>query len=139
MLEISDEDRKVLEANPLIKSVGENHVQFSHRFKTQALKLHSEGLRPSDVFRKLGVDPDIFRVDYPKKTISRWRKIVEAHGEKALMSERRGSGATGRPKKEKPKSEKALLARIATLEAQVDFLKKLRALGEKPESKKRSR
>lgn len=139
MSDFSEKDRRSLESNPLVQSVGPNQVQFTSKFKLKALKLHGEGLRPSDIFLKLGVDPNLFLQNYPKKCLSRWRKIVELHGEKGLEQERRGRGANGRPKKAELKTEKALLERIAILEAQVDFLKKLRALDEAPESKKRSR
>ncbi len=135
----SDKDRKSLESNPLVQSVGLNQVQFTAKFKLRALKLHAEGFGPSDVFLKLGVDPNFFLKDYPKKCLSRWKKIVETYGEKGLEQERRGKGATGRPKKAELKDEKALLARIAYLEAENDFLKKLRALAEEPENKKRIR
>ncbi len=139
MSDFSEKDRRSLESNHLVESVGPNQVQFTSKFKLKALKLHDEGLRPSDVFLKLGVDPNLFLKDYPKKCLSRWRKIVDTHGENGLEEERRGKGATGRPKKAELKDEKALLARIAYLEAENDFLKKLRALDEIPESKKRSR
>lgn len=139
MSKFSDKDRKSLESNPLIKTVGPNQVQFTAKFKIKALKLHDEGLRPSDIFLKLGVDPNLFVKEYPKKCLSRWKKIVELHGEEGLQKERRGKGATGRPKKAVLKDEKALRARIAILEAEVDFLKKIRALAEEPGNKKRTR
>lgn len=135
----SDKDRRSLESNPMVQSVGPNQVQFTAKFKLKAIQLHAEGLRPSTIFLKLGVDPNLFLENYPKKCIARWKKIVEAHGEKGFEQERRGKSATGRPKKAELKDEKALLARIAYLEAENDFLKKLRALDEEPESKKRSR
>lgn len=139
MPHFSEKDRRILESNPLVKSVGENQVQFTFKFKIQALKLHKDGLRPVDIFLKLGVDPNLFLPDYPKKSLARWKKIVETSGEDGLREERRGKGATGRPKQSEPRGEKALLEKIAVLEAQVDFLKKLRALAEKPERKKRTR
>lgn len=139
MSSFSEKDRRSLESNPLIQSVGPNQIQFTPKFKLKALKLHAEGFRPSDIFLKLGVDPNLFLKDYPKKCLSRWKKIVDTHGEKGLVQERRGKGATGRPKKAVLKDEKALLARIAYLEAENEFLKKLRALAEKEESKKLTR
>lgn len=139
MSSFSEKDRKSLESNPLVQSVGPNQIQFTAKFKMKALKLHSEGVRPSDVFLKLGVDPNLFLKEYPKKCLSRWKKIVESHGVEGLKEERRGKGSTGRPKKAQLKTENALLERIAYLEETVDFLKKLRALDEEPESKKRSR
>lgn len=139
MSSFSEKDRRILESNPFVQSVGPNQVQFTFKFKLKALNLHSQGIRPSDVFLKLGIDPNLFLSEYPKKCLSRWRKIVEVHGEEGLKEERRGKGSTGRPKKAELKTEKALLEKIAMLEAQVDFLKKLRALDEEPENKKRSR
>jgi len=130
MSKFSAKDRRSLESNPLVKSVGPNQVQFSAKFKLKALKLHENGFRPLDIFLKLGVDPNLFVESYPKKCLTRWKKIVEKHGEKGLKEERRGKCATGRPKKEALKDEKALRSRISILEAEIDFLKKLRALEE---------
>ncbi len=135
MSHFSDKGRRSLESSSWIKSVGANQVQFTAQFKLKALELQSEGLGPADIFLKLGIDPNLFLKNYPKKCLYRWRKIVEAHGPQGLEQERRGTGSTGRPKKEKPKGERALLERIAFLEEQVDFLKKLRALAEKPKNK----
>jgi hypothetical protein len=136
MSDFPEKDRRSLKSNPLVKSVGSKQVQFTSKFKLKALKLHDEGLRPSEIFLKLGVDPNLFLKDYPKKCLSRWKKIMDKHGKEGLDQERRGIGSTGRPKKPELKDEKALLARIAYLEAENDFLKKLRALAEKPENKK---
>ncbi len=139
MPHFSEKDRRSLESNPLVRSVGPNQVQFTAAFKLKALELHAAGLGPSDVFQNLGIDPNLFLKDYTKKCLSRWKKIVKVYGPKGLEQERRGKGATGRPKRKVPKGEAALLERIAVLEAQVDFLKKLRALAEKPERKRRTR
>lgn len=139
MPDFSEKDRRSLESNPLVQSVGLSQVQFTSKFKLKALKLHSDGLKPSDIFLKLGVDPNLFLKDYPKKCLNRWKKIMDTHGKEGLEQERRGKGAKGRPKKAELKDEKALFARIAYLEAENDFLKKLRALAEKPENKKRIR
>ena len=132
----SDKDRRSLQSNPMVQSLGETQVQFTLKFKLSALKLHKEGLRASDIFLKLGVDPNLFLKDYPKKCISRWKKIINVHGKKGLSEERRGKGSSGRQKKELLKSEKDLRARIAILEAEVDFLKKIRALAKNNEDKK---
>ena len=129
-MEISDKDRRILESNPLIEFVSESQVRFSPKFKIQALKLHQEGLKPTDVFLRLGVDPNIFQPAYPKKTLSRWKRIFEKSGVAGLKEEQRGKKATGRPKRMKLEGEAALRARIATLEAENNFLKKLKALVE---------
>ena len=138
MPKFSDKDRRLLEENPFVQSVGSNQVQFTAKFKLKALRLHKKGLRPSDIFLSLGIDPNLFLSEYPKKCLGRWKKIFESLGEDGFKEERRGKGASGRPKKEALKDEKALRARIAILEAEVDFLKKIKALAEEPNDKKRT-
>ena len=141
MPKFSEKDKKLFAACPHVLKVTDSHVHFSPAFKLQAIKLHGEGILPSDVFRKLGIDPLLFAESYPKKTIYRWEKIFEAEGEEGLREEKRGKQATGRPKKESKdlKGDAALRERIAYLEATVDFLKKLRALEEKSAKKKNLR
>lgn len=138
MLNLSESDRKSLLANRYVHAVTATQVQFTSEFKVKAIKLHENGLGPQDVFLKLGVDPLIFLPGYPKKCIFRWKKILSKEGEKGLKEEQRGKSSTGRPKKS-ANSEKSLLERIAFLEAENDFLKKLRALEEKYADKKGSR
>jgi transposase len=137
MSKFTEKDRKLLLSNRFVKSVSSSQVLFTPEFKLKALKMHAEGLSPSNIFLKLGIDPNLFLIEYPKKCLSRWSKIVEKSGEVAIKEERRGKGG-GRPKKSKLVGEKELRAKIAILEAEVDFLKKLRALGDKSESKKGS-
>ncbi len=129
-MQFSDKERRALEANPLVKAVSESTVQFSTKFKLKALQLQAQGLKPRGVFLKLGVDPNLFLEGYPKKCLDRWKRIVREVGEEGLKEERRGKKATGRPKKPRLETEKALRARIALLEAENDFLKKLKALVE---------
>lgn len=137
-MQFSESDRKSLLSNRYVESVTASQVQFTPEFKIKALKLHDKGLRPKDIFLQLGIDPLHFLPGYPKKCLSRWKKILEKDGEKGLKQEKRGKNATGRPK-QKLNSEKALLDRIAFLEEENDFLKKLRALEEKYANKKSSR
>ena len=138
MPKFSEKDRKSLLSNRFVKSVSLSQVQFTSEFKLKAIKMQDDGLAPSDIFLKLGIDPGLFLVAYPKKCLFRWRKIFEKSGEDGL-EERRGTVSSGRPKKAKLEGEKALRAQIALLEAEVDFLKKLRALEKKVEPKKGSR
>jgi hypothetical protein len=60
-------------------SVTESQVLFSLEFKLKAIELHGEGLRPSDIFQKLGIGPNLFRNEYSKKTIHRWEMIYREH------------------------------------------------------------
>ena len=139
MSKFSDQDRTLLLLSPFVKSVSASQVQFTPEFKLKALKLHDEGMRPAEIFFKLGIEPGLFLLDYPKKCLQRWKKIFEEEGLTGLKGEKRGKKATGRPKKEVLKDESDFRERIAYLEAEVDFLKKLRALEEKSANKKSSR
>lgn len=131
----SDSDRKDLESNPNVLKVTHSNVTYKPAFKIKAIKQLLKGSTPKDIFSEAGINLSLFSEDYPKKSLKRWRKIYDEHGEAGFKEERRGSGATGRPKGLKFKS---LEEENAYLRAELDFLKKLRALEEKSLKKKSS-
>lgn len=123
--------RRELERNPNVEKTTEKHVSFKAAFKSQALKDHGKGISSTEIFRRAGFDISLFPENYCRETIKRWKKSFKKHGEDALTSDLRGSGASGRRRVRKASSEMGeseLRARVAYLEAEVDFLKKLRAL-----------
>lgn len=123
--------RVILENNPSIEKVGDKQISFTKKFKEAAIKAYQQGKSPSEIFSEAGLNPKIFLDDYCSKSIIRWTKHFEKHGKKFLTEERRGKNATGRPIGSKPKKLKTqaqLEARLAYLEAENDFLKKLHAL-----------
>lgn len=123
---LSDSDRKDLEVNPNVSKVTKSNVTYTSKFKIKAVKLQIKGKAPRQIFMEAGINIDPFQDDYPKKCIQRWRKIFEAQGEAGLKQERRGkSGGGGRPKKLKFKN---LEAEVAYLRAELELVKKLRAL-----------
>lgn len=131
----SESDRKLLESNPAVHRVSSSNISYKPQFKITAVKESLRGLSPKEIFIKAGVDLNLFNPDYAKKTIQRWRKIYDEFGEEGLRSDKRGSKATGRPKKIKFKN---LEEENAYLRAENDFLKKLHALARKDEKKKSS-
>lgn len=133
---LSNTDRKNLEKNPNVLKVTESTVTYKPSFKVKALKQLSKGSSPKEIFESAGIDLSQFNPDYAKKTLQRWRKIFNQFGEDGLKEERRGSGATGRPKGIKFKN---LEEEIAYLRAEVEFLKKIRALDEKEEREARKK
>lgn len=141
MPRFTEKDKQLFTASPHVIKVTDSHVHFKAEFKLKAIKLHANGLPPSEVFLKLGIDPRLFAENYPKKTIYRWEQIFEAEGEEGLRNEKRGKSSKGRPKKstKSPQGEAALFERIAYLEEEVEFLKKLRALEEQYAKKKNTR
>jgi hypothetical protein len=64
----------------------------------------------------------------PKQRLKLWRRIFERFGEEGFYTEHCGKGITGRPSEKTLSSDKKLKkaeVRIAFLEAEVTFLKKL--------------
>lgn len=132
---LSDFDRKRLEENPNVEKVSFSNVSYTSKFKIKALKQLKDGFSPREIFMEAEIDLSLFGKDYPKKCLQRWKKVQKTSGENGLKKERRGSGATGRPKNKKFKSADE---EIAYLRAENDFLKKLQALAVKYEKKKDS-
>lgn len=129
--------RVILEKNASISKVGDKQISFTKQFKESAIKAYQNGKSADEIFLEAGLDPNLFLRSYCTKSILRWISLTEKHGVKGLKEERRGKGATGRPRKStKPKALKTqaqLEARLAYLEAENDFLKKLHALAKKGE------
>lgn len=76
----------------------------------------------------------------PKQCLKRWRRTFEQFGEEGFYTERRGKGSTGRPSEKSLSSDEKLKkaeARIAFLEAELTFLKKLDELERQALQKKR--
>lgn len=123
--------RVILESNPSIEKVGAKQISFTKKFKEAAIKAYQKGKHPVDIFSDAGLDSKLFLEDYCSKSIIRWTKCFEKYGKYSLTEERRGKNATGRPlgsKPKKPKTQAELAARLAYLEAENEFLKKLHAL-----------
>lgn len=125
----------ILEKNASISKVGDKQISFTKQFKESAIKAYKNGKTPDEIFLDAGLDPKIFLEGYCSKSILRWMRNVEKHGLNALTQERRGKNSTGRPRSSnKPrelKTEAEMRARLAYLEAENDFLKKLHALAKK--------
>ncbi len=136
MKELSDADRETLLASKYVSKISGSQVTFTGSFKIKAVELSLKGKSPSQIFVELGIDPIFFLPDYPKKSIYRWKKIYLEEGKDVLKEEKRGKNSTGRPKKKyDPDDLESLRARLAYVEAENDFLKKLHALADLKEKK----
>jgi transposase len=122
--------RATLEKCPSIEKVSETQVIFTKKFKVSAVKDYKTGKSPSEIFLDAGLSPNLFLRSYCTKRIIQWTKSFDRHG--SFNEERRGKQATGRPKgattHKNPKTAAEVKARLAYLEAENDFLKKLHAL-----------
>lgn len=121
---LSDSARKGLESNVNVEKVSNAFVSYTLKFKLHALKSYEKGISPKQIFLAAGIDLNLFRFDYAKNTIRRWRRI----GIDNLKLERRGKSNAARPKKKKKASQ---TQEIAQLKAEIWILKKLQALAVK--------
>jgi transposase len=140
MSKFSEVERKKLLSNKYVQKVTDTQVLFTSEFKIKAIELFSQGFSPEKVFLKLEIDTSLFLPAFPKKSITRWRKIYKEYGVEGLIQENRGRNSTGRPKKTKTTSDlKSLQEKIEQLEAENFVLKKLHALAADYEKKKNSK
>lgn len=136
MERLSEADKKTLLSNKYVEKITGSHIVFSANFKIKAVEMSLEGQSPPQIFLNLGIDPSYFLPDYPKKSISRWKKVYLEEGKDALKEEKRGKNSIGRPKRKyDPEDIDSVRARLAYLEAENDFLKKLHALADLKEKK----
>jgi len=126
MGKFSESDKKRLLSSPFVEKISVSHVVFTVRFKTLAIKKNLEGTSAADTFSELGIDPTLFLPDFPRKSITRWKQTYFEHGIEGFEQEKRGKGATGRPKQK----FNSLEEEVTFLREENDLLKKLQALAE---------
>ncbi len=131
MADLSDSERKRLLKNKYILKITDERVIYTPEFKIFAVKENLKGRSPVEIFREAGIELCLFGDDYPKDTVKRWRKVFKSRGEQGLQENLQGKKSTGRPKKKfDPDDIDSMKERIAYLEAENEFLKKIRALEE---------
>ncbi|OAS83516.1 HTH domain-containing protein [Metabacillus litoralis] len=126
--------RQQLENNPNVNHVSDRSISYKPEFKIAAIKEYKNGKGPTDIFIEYGFDLDIIGSKKPQQCLKRWRKTYEKYGEEGFKNELRGKGSTGRPSSKDLTVEDKLKkaeARIAFLEMENDFLKKLEELERK--------
>jgi transposase len=123
--------RKQLENNPNVSYVSEKSISYTPEFKVKAVQENLAGKGPMDIFLEHGFDLKIIGSDRPNECLKRWRRSYEKYGNDGFYMERRGKGSPGRPSSKELTVEEKLKkaeARIAFLEMENDFLKKLEEL-----------
>jgi transposase-like protein len=123
--------RKQLENNPNIDHVSDRSISYKATFKIKAVKENLKGKGPMDIFIDHGFNINIIGSEKPAQCLKRWRQSYKKFGEEGFLTERRGKGVPGRPSSKEMTMEEKLKkaeARIAFLEMENDFLKKLEEL-----------
>jgi transposase len=130
-IKFNEFQRKQLENNPNVSHVSEQNISYKPEFKEKAVQENIAGKGPMDIFLEHGFDLKMIGLEKPKQCLKRWRRSYEKYGNEGFYTERRGKGSTGRPSSKELTAEEKLKkaeARIAFLEMENDFLKKLEEL-----------
>jgi transposase len=125
----TDQEKEILLQNQNILKIRDSKITYKSEFKLKAIKEYNKGKFPMQIFVDAGINIGILGSENPGRCLDRWRRTFKKHGEIGLLDEQRGK--TGRPRiKELSTDEQLKKAkeRIAYLEAENDFLKKLKAL-----------
>lgn len=120
--EFTPAERALLESNVNVLKVGNSNIIYTKEFKRHAINLCNEGVSVNNIFHDAGIDLSIFPHNYAKYTLKRWRKTQGSHKEQQVPKRR------GRQKDVSNMTREEMEAKIAYLEAENDFLKKLQAL-----------
>lgn len=127
----SPEQITELNNNKNVVKCSTKSITYSNDFKLRAVKMYYEkGMSPKAIFSEAGFNLSLLGKN-PKACLNRWRRKHLAGGENHSFKE--GRGGPGRKKKEllyRNDDEKMeyLETKIAYLEAENDFLAKLRGL-----------
>lgn len=126
----TEEQKLELQKNPNVKKVTSVGVIYSNDFKRQAIELYEKGFSAIDIFIQAGFNIETIGKENPSKILSKWRcgigykpnqinnqlsikHSIKLNSDKCTYSD---------------KEIKKILARNKYLEAENDFLKKLKAL-----------
>jgi transposase-like protein len=126
----SSEEIETLLGNENVSKCSDRSISFSKEFKLRALEQYNEGMSSSEVFKRAGFDLNLIGKDLPSECLRRWRKVFALKGINGLIEEARGKGG-GRPKtkyKTIEEENEYLKVKIAYLDAENDFLAKMRGI-----------
>lgn len=122
----SNEELVLLRQNPNVFSCTEKSINYTYEFKKHALELHKEGVHAREIWKRAGFDVSKWRNDYCRSTLRDWKKIVKKCGVEGLLKVGGIQYDRGPNNTEKDKI-KRLELQVKYLEAENDFLAKLRA------------
>ncbi len=117
------EEREELCGNPHISKVLNSNIEYTEEFKQRALYEHKEsGKSAEQIFEEAGLPAWLNRKGYAKSALKRWRK------QQFQARKPRGRPALDIDKPIDEMSLEELKMRIAYLELENEFLKKLEPL-----------
>jgi len=122
----SSKEIVTLRQNPCVFNCTEGSINYTYEFKQRALALHKEGVSAREIWKRSGFDTSKWKKHYFKGTLRDWKKIVEKSGVEGLLKPG-GIQYDRGPNKTDKDTLKRLELQVKYLEAENDFLAKLRA------------
>jgi transposase len=122
----SSEEIAELKKNPCVFDCTAKTVYYTVEFKQRALELYAQGVHTKDIWRRSGFDVTKWKDEYFRGTLRDWRKAVEKHGSEALKNHG-GTLHDRGPLHTENDRIKRLTLQVKYLEAENDFLARLRA------------
>ena len=122
----SSEEIATLRKNPCVFNCTDRSINYTYEFKKRALELHREGVRGREIWKRSGFNVDLWKKEYFKGTLRDWKKIVEKYGIEGLLKPG-GIQFDRGPNNTDKDTRKRLELQVKYLEAENDFLAKLRA------------
>jgi hypothetical protein len=120
------EDVEQLKENPCVFSCTGRFINYTYEFKKRALELHGEGITAKEIWLRSGFDVGKWKKSYFRDTLKDWKKIVRKNGLEGLQKHG-GIQFDRGPNKTEADKIKRLSLQVKYLEAENDFLAKLRA------------
>jgi len=125
----SSEQIAHLEKNPCVFECRERSIHYTYEFKKRALDLYAQGVKPNEIWRQAGFDTSIWKKGYCGCTIKDWRRMVKKRGLESLAKPSGVQSDGGYKRARSPEADRVrrLELQVRYLEAENDFLAKLRA------------
>ena len=94
-----EEELGLLESLPAVESVGDGRIRYAKEFKVDCMSRYLSGERPVDIFRSVGLPPELIGRKRIERCIARWKHSDEimrlAGGAGMLDGERRAPAQPG--------------------------------------------
>ena len=80
----SSEQIAQLQKHPCVWHVSKRTISYTYEFKTRALDLYAQGIKPGEIWRQAGFDVSIWKQGYFRYTLKDWRRLVQKGGLESL-------------------------------------------------------
>jgi transposase len=123
----SKEELEELLNNKNVKRASAKSISYTAQFKQSAvLNYYKGGMSPQEIFTAAGFNLTVIGRKKPKSLLRDWKGVYNSKGTLGLSQENRGRSGGRKPKTIEPEDPEYLKAKIAYLEAENNFLKKLK-------------